>query len=130
METKPQLEIYADDVKCSHGATVGQLNEDELLQMLCFPVSGYPGRPRGRNRGGIARVIVHKSFAGNKSPDHFGLGDCPLNRLSKNSHKNVGVRDGPGISFFRSYFCIMLLPDILFEKNDLQKKKLDEKEQE
>jgi len=33
VETKPQLEIYADDVKCSHGATVGQLNEDELFYM-------------------------------------------------------------------------------------------------
>ena len=31
--TQPQLEIYADDVKCSHGATVGQLNEDELFYM-------------------------------------------------------------------------------------------------
>jgi Fe-S cluster assembly protein SufD len=31
--TKPQLEIYADDVKCSHGATVGQLNADELFYM-------------------------------------------------------------------------------------------------
>lgn len=31
--TKPQLEIYADDVKCSHGATVGRLNEDELFYM-------------------------------------------------------------------------------------------------
>lgn len=33
VETKPQLEIYADDVKCSHGATVGQLNEDERFYM-------------------------------------------------------------------------------------------------
>lgn len=31
--TKPQLEIYADDVKCSHGATVGKLNEDERFYM-------------------------------------------------------------------------------------------------
>ena len=31
--TKPQLEIYADDVKCSHGATVGQLNQDEIFYM-------------------------------------------------------------------------------------------------
>ncbi|MDR0558606.1 MAG: Fe-S cluster assembly protein SufD [Prevotellaceae bacterium] len=30
---KPQLEIYADDVKCSHGATIGQLNDDELFYM-------------------------------------------------------------------------------------------------
>lgn len=32
-ETKPQLEIYADDVKCSHGATIGQLNEEEQFYM-------------------------------------------------------------------------------------------------
>ena len=32
-EAKPQLEIYADDVKCSHGATVGRLDEDELFYM-------------------------------------------------------------------------------------------------
>ena len=31
--SKPQLEIYADDVKCSHGATVGRLDEDELFYM-------------------------------------------------------------------------------------------------
>lgn len=33
MNTKPQLEIYADDVKCSHGATVGQLDQDALFYM-------------------------------------------------------------------------------------------------
>ena len=33
VETTPQLEIYADDVKCSHGATVGKLNEEELFYM-------------------------------------------------------------------------------------------------
>ena len=33
INTKPQLEIYADDVKCSHGATIGQLNEDEQFYM-------------------------------------------------------------------------------------------------
>lgn len=32
-DTKPQLEIYADDVKCSHGATVGSLNEEEQFYM-------------------------------------------------------------------------------------------------
>jgi Fe-S cluster assembly protein SufD len=31
--SKPQLEIYADDVKCSHGSTSGQLNEDELFYL-------------------------------------------------------------------------------------------------
>jgi Fe-S cluster assembly protein SufD len=33
IKTKPQLEIYADDVKCSHGATVGQLDMDALFYM-------------------------------------------------------------------------------------------------
>lgn len=33
MYTQPQLEIYADDVRCSHGATVGQLNESALFYM-------------------------------------------------------------------------------------------------
>ena len=32
-ETTPQLEIYADDVKCSHGATVGRLDEEALFYM-------------------------------------------------------------------------------------------------
>lgn len=31
--TMPQLEIYADDVRCSHGATVGQLDDDAVLYM-------------------------------------------------------------------------------------------------
>jgi Fe-S cluster assembly protein SufD len=33
VDTKPQLEIYADDVKCSHGATVGQLDPEELFYL-------------------------------------------------------------------------------------------------
>ena len=33
VETRPQLEIYADDVECSHGATTGFLNPDELFYM-------------------------------------------------------------------------------------------------
>ncbi len=33
MQAKPQLEIYADDVKCSHGMTTGQLSEDALFYM-------------------------------------------------------------------------------------------------
>jgi Fe-S cluster assembly protein SufD len=32
-DTKPQLEIYADDVKCGHGATVGQLDEEMLFYL-------------------------------------------------------------------------------------------------
>ncbi len=33
VDTKPELEIYADDVKCSHGATVGQLDENALFYL-------------------------------------------------------------------------------------------------
>ncbi|RYF78023.1 MAG: Fe-S cluster assembly protein SufD [Cytophagaceae bacterium] len=33
MNTKPQLEIYADDVKCSHGTTTGKMNEDALFYL-------------------------------------------------------------------------------------------------
>jgi Fe-S cluster assembly protein SufD len=33
MDTKPQLEIYADDVKCSHGATIGQLDSEALFYL-------------------------------------------------------------------------------------------------
>src|SRR5436305_10222504 len=33
VNTKPQLEIFADDVKCSHGCTIGQLDEDALFYL-------------------------------------------------------------------------------------------------
>jgi Fe-S cluster assembly protein SufD len=33
IDTKPQLEIFADDVKCTHGATIGQLNEEQLFYL-------------------------------------------------------------------------------------------------
>jgi Fe-S cluster assembly protein SufD len=33
IDTKPQLEIYADDVKCTHGATIGQIEEDALFYL-------------------------------------------------------------------------------------------------
>jgi Fe-S cluster assembly protein SufD len=39
VDTKPQLEIYADDVKCSHGATIGRLNEEEQFYMRSRGIS-------------------------------------------------------------------------------------------
>ncbi len=39
VNTKPQLEIYADDVKCNHGATVGRLNEEEQFYMRSRGIS-------------------------------------------------------------------------------------------
>jgi len=52
MHTKPQLEIYADDVKCSHGATVGQLDEEALFYM----------RSRGIDEKN-ARLLLMYAFA-------------------------------------------------------------------
>ncbi|MCC7264138.1 MAG: Fe-S cluster assembly protein SufD [Candidatus Latescibacteria bacterium] len=53
IDTKPQLEIYADDVKCSHGATVGQLDEDALFYL----------RARGLDLA-QARGLLTQAFAG------------------------------------------------------------------
>lgn len=39
IRTRPQLEIYADDVKCSHGATIGQLDEQALFYMRTRGIS-------------------------------------------------------------------------------------------
>ncbi|WP_321478922.1 Fe-S cluster assembly protein SufD [uncultured Bacteroides sp.] len=44
MYTQPQLEIYADDVKCSHGATIGQLDENALFYMRARGISEKEAR--------------------------------------------------------------------------------------
>jgi Fe-S cluster assembly protein SufD len=58
VDTKPQLEIFNDDVKCSHGATVGQLEEEELFYLL---TRGLP-EPLARNllTYGFAEEIINK----------------------------------------------------------------------
>lgn len=58
VDTKPQLEIFNDDVKCSHGATVGQLEEEELFYLL---TRGLP-KPLARNllTYGFAEEIINK----------------------------------------------------------------------
>ncbi|MGB0580969.1 MAG: Fe-S cluster assembly protein SufD [Limisphaerales bacterium] len=53
VNAKPQLEIYADDVKCTHGATVGQLNEEAIF--YC--------RSRGIDETSARRMLTH-AFAG------------------------------------------------------------------
>ncbi|MFT3737513.1 MAG: Fe-S cluster assembly protein SufD [Breznakibacter sp.] len=52
VNTKPQLEIYADDVKCSHGATVGQLDENAMFYL----------RSRGLGEE-EARILLMYAFA-------------------------------------------------------------------
>ena len=53
IDTKPQLEIYADDVKCTHGATIGQLNEESIFYL----------RARGLGAETARRMLIH-AFAG------------------------------------------------------------------
>ena len=53
VDTKPQLEIYADDVKCTHGATIGQLNEESIFYL----------RARGIGAETARRMLIH-AFAG------------------------------------------------------------------
>ncbi len=52
VNTTPQLEIFADDVKCTHGATIGRLNEDELFYL----------RTRGIGEA-AARALLTYAFA-------------------------------------------------------------------
>lgn len=51
MDTKPELEIYADDVKCSHGTTTGALDEEPLFYL----------RSRGLNES-QARMLLVQAF--------------------------------------------------------------------
>jgi Fe-S cluster assembly protein SufD len=44
VDTKPQLEIYADDVKCAHGAAVGQIDTDELFYLETRGINPDLGR--------------------------------------------------------------------------------------
>lgn len=58
VDTKPQLEIFNDDVKCSHGATVGQLEEEELFYLL---TRGLPQNlARNLLTYGFAEEIINK----------------------------------------------------------------------
>jgi Fe-S cluster assembly protein SufD len=53
INTKPQLEIFADDVKCTHGAAIGQLDEDAIFYL----------RARGLPYADARDMLIH-AFAG------------------------------------------------------------------
>ena len=44
MDTKPQLEIFNDDVKCTHGATIGQLDNEEVFYLRSRGISDERAR--------------------------------------------------------------------------------------
>jgi Fe-S cluster assembly protein SufD len=81
IDTKPQLEIYADDVKCTHGATVGQLNEESIFYL----------RARGMSLQTARRMLIH-AFAGEIidrircEPVRKELDEVIWGRLEQNPH--------------------------------------------
>ena len=77
VDTKPQLEIFNDDVKCSHGATVGQLEEEELFYLL---TRGLPDTlARNLLTYGFAEAIIRKIGIDSIKAD---LDAAVLNRLN------------------------------------------------
>jgi Fe-S cluster assembly protein SufD len=58
IDTKPQLEIFADDVKCAHGAAVGQLSEDELFYLESRGIK--PALARNILTYGFAEEVIEK----------------------------------------------------------------------
>jgi Fe-S cluster assembly protein SufD len=77
VDTKPQLEIFNDDVKCAHGATVGQLEEEELFYLL---TRGLPDTlARNLLTYGFAEAIIRKIGIESIKAD---LDEAVLNRLN------------------------------------------------
>jgi Fe-S cluster assembly protein SufD len=79
VNTKPQLEIWADDVKCSHGCTTGQLDEEALFYL----------RTRGINKD-AARAMMLYAFAGEISEKipHAGIREYIDMVISERLQKN------------------------------------------
>lgn len=80
-DTKPQLEIYADDVKCTHGATIGQLNAESIFYL----------RSRGISTDKARQMLIH-AFAGEiieriqHEPARDELDKLVWDRLEANPH--------------------------------------------
>ena len=93
MHSKPQLEIYNDDVKCSHGTAIGQLDEKQLFYMMTRGLSESQARLMLKQAfmsdviDGIAlpplrdrlKLMVERRFAGEKS----ACASCPVSCSEK-----------------------------------------------
>lgn len=79
VDTKPQLEIYADDVKCSHGTTVGRLDQEQLFYLRC----------RGIDKDD-ARKILCQGFASDivDSITHAGVREYVNKKISTTLNKS------------------------------------------
>ena len=82
VNTKPQLEIFADDVKCSHGCTVGQLDEDALFYLRS---RGIPKKE--------AKALMTYAFANNV------LESVELPVLKKRINKLIAEKLGVNLGF-------------------------------
>jgi Fe-S cluster assembly protein SufD len=79
VDTKPQLEIFADDVKCAHGATVGQLEEEELFYLSSRGLN--PNIARNLLTYGFAEEVITKIKVESIKAQ---LDEAVLNRLHSN----------------------------------------------
>ena len=82
VNTKPQLEIFADDVKCSHGCTVGQMNDDALFYLMS---RGIPKKE--------AKALMTYAFANNV------LESVELPVLKKRINKLIAKKLGVNLGF-------------------------------
>ena len=82
INTKPQLEIFADDVKCSHGCTIGQLDENAMfyLQTRGIPLIE-------------AKALLMYAFANNV------LNSVKIPQLKKRINKLIAKKLGVDIGF-------------------------------
>ncbi|MBD0369892.1 MAG: Fe-S cluster assembly protein SufD [Pyrinomonadaceae bacterium] len=76
VDTKPQLEIFADDVKCAHGATVGQLEEEELFYLISRGLR--PDLAQNLLTYGFAEEVINKIRVESIKAE---LDEAVLNRL-------------------------------------------------
>jgi Fe-S cluster assembly protein SufD len=82
INTKPQLEIFADDVKCSHGCTIGQLDENAMFYLQ---TRGIPEKE--------AKALLMYAFANNV------LESVKIPQLKKGINKLVAKKLGVNIGF-------------------------------
>jgi Fe-S cluster assembly protein SufD len=82
INTKPQLEIFADDVKCSHGCTIGQLDENALFYLR---TRGIPQKE--------AKALLMYAFANNV------LGSVKIPELKQRINKIIATKLSVNIGF-------------------------------
>lgn len=82
INTKPQLEIFADDVKCSHGCTIGQLDKDALFYLRS---RGIPEKE--------AKALLMYAFANNV------LESVKINAIKTRINKLIAMKLGVNLGF-------------------------------